>query len=137
MSNDALFTDLYELTMQAYHAERIGELAVFEVSFREMPPNRNYLVAVGFADVIDFLVNLQFQAVDLEYLRTQREFSSGFLEYLKSLVFRQFENGQMVGDVIGLYVEPLPGPPLPQPLRSNRNAQRVSLEESRQRLLEI
>ena len=35
--NRALFTDLYELTMaQAYQAERMDQLAVFELAFREM-----------------------------------------------------------------------------------------------------
>src|SRR5579863_5970848 len=44
----ALFTDLYELTMaQAYWAEHMDEVAVFELAFRQMPSNRNYIVVDG------------------------------------------------------------------------------------------
>ena len=56
MCNRALFTDLYELTMaQAYQAEGMDQFAVFELAFREMPQNRNYIVAAGFQDVLGFL----------------------------------------------------------------------------------
>jgi nicotinate phosphoribosyltransferase len=84
----ALFTDLYELTMaQAYLAERMEELAVFELTFRKMPPNRNYIVAAGFADVVDFLSGLRFTAADLDYLRSHKEFSPAFLGFLAALRF--------------------------------------------------
>ena len=50
MCNQALFTDLYELTMaQAYPAEHMDQMAVFELAFRKMPANRNYIVAAGIA----------------------------------------------------------------------------------------
>lgn len=84
----ALFTDLYELTMaQAYHAECMDQLAVFELAFRAMPQNRNYIVAAGFDDVLDFLVHFRFTAGDLDCLRGRREFSGEFLQWLKDLKF--------------------------------------------------
>jgi nicotinate phosphoribosyltransferase len=83
-----LFTDLYELTMaQAYHVEHMNELAVFELAYRELPPNRNYIVAVGFDDVADFLMHFRFTASDLEYLRNRPEFSPDFLKCLENLRF--------------------------------------------------
>ena len=84
----ALFTDLYELTMaQAYQAERMDKMAVFELSFRELPKNRNYIVAAGFEDVVDYLADFQFTADELEYLRQRGEFSEDFLKELEHLRF--------------------------------------------------
>jgi nicotinate phosphoribosyltransferase len=84
----ALFTDLYELTMaQAYHAEHMDQLAVFELVFREMPPARNYIVAAGFADVLEFLTQFRFTDDELDYLRSYQEFSREFLEQLAALRF--------------------------------------------------
>ena len=55
MKTSALFTDLYELTMaQAYAAERMDQLAVFELAFRKMPGNRNYIVAAVSAMLLTF-----------------------------------------------------------------------------------
>ena len=84
----ALFTDLYELTMaQAYYAEQMDQLAVFELAFRDMPRNRNYIVAAGFADVLEFLIDLRFTDDELDYLRSYKEFSQAFLERLATLRF--------------------------------------------------
>ncbi|HEY6341888.1 MAG TPA: hypothetical protein VIY49_10385 [Bryobacteraceae bacterium] len=44
MTSSALFTDLYELTMaQVYAAERVDQTAVFELTFRKMPPTATIL----------------------------------------------------------------------------------------------
>jgi nicotinate phosphoribosyltransferase len=88
MKASALFTDLYELTMaQAYAAENMNQLAVFELTFRKMPPNRNYIVAAGIGDVLDFLSSFRFAAEELEYLRRRGEFSAAFIERLENLRF--------------------------------------------------
>jgi nicotinate phosphoribosyltransferase len=84
----ALFTDLYELAMaQAYDAEGMEEPATFELFFREMPAERNYFIAAGLDDVLTYLEGLRFTEDDLAYLRRQGQFSSGFLDRLKSLRF--------------------------------------------------
>jgi nicotinate phosphoribosyltransferase len=72
---------------QAYQAERMDQLAVFELAFREMPRNRNYIIAAGFADVVEFLRNFHFTLGDLDCLRRQRGFSRKFVERLASLRF--------------------------------------------------
>ena len=88
MCNQALFTDLYELTMaQAYQAEGMDQIAVFELAFREMPENRNYIVAAGFQDVLDFLTGFHFSAEELGYLRGIGSFSEAFLKGLERLRF--------------------------------------------------
>jgi nicotinate phosphoribosyltransferase len=84
----ALFTDLYQLTMaQAYAAEDFEKTAVFELFFREMPPTRNYFVAAGLDDVLTYLEGFRFTDDDLAYLGGLGQFSSQFLDRLKSIRF--------------------------------------------------
>jgi len=88
MKTSALFTDLYELTMaQSYAAEHMHQVAVFELTFRKMPGSRNYIVAAGIGDVLDFLSNFRFDAEELDYLRRSQGFSEEFLGRLKDLRF--------------------------------------------------
>ncbi len=88
MNLSALFTDLYELTMaQAYASEGMRETAVFELAFRKLPRNRNYIVAAGLGDVLEFLATFHFTDEDLDYLRHIRGFSAEFLALLKTLRF--------------------------------------------------
>jgi nicotinate phosphoribosyltransferase len=52
----ALFTDLYQLTMlQAYYATGMLQPAAFELFFRQMPAHRNYILAAGLDDVLEYL----------------------------------------------------------------------------------
>lgn len=84
----ALFTDLYELTMLgAYYDEGLTGTAVFELYFRDLPANRNYVVAAGLDDVLDYLENLRFREDELEWLAGFDQFDDGFLERLGSLRF--------------------------------------------------
>jgi nicotinate phosphoribosyltransferase len=88
MKISALFTDLYELTMaQAYTAEHMNEPAVFELAFRKLPRNRNYVVAAGLGDVLEFLASLHFSDEDINYLRSSFGFPAPFLARLKALRF--------------------------------------------------
>jgi nicotinate phosphoribosyltransferase len=73
---------------QAYHAEGMGELAVFELYFRGTPPQRNYFVAAGLDAVLTSLETLCFGTGDLDYLRGLGFFSQGFLEVLGAFRFR-------------------------------------------------
>lgn len=83
-----LFVDLYELTMaRAYVAEGMNEPAVFELFFRELPPTRNYVLACGHTDVLDFLENLRFEENEIEYLRGRKDFPEEFLDYLSRFQF--------------------------------------------------
>ena len=84
----ALLVDLYELTMAAsYHAEGMNGPASFELFFRELPPVRNYLVACGLEEALDYLSSLWFTPRDLAYLGTLGVFDAGFLAYLADLRF--------------------------------------------------
>lgn len=84
----ALFTDLYELTMaQGYIARGMTGIAVFETFFRELPPERGYIVAAGLADVIDYLEAFRFAAEDLDALYRLGVFSDELLDRLATLRF--------------------------------------------------
>lgn len=120
METSALFTDLYELTMaQAYDAENMAQLAVFELAFRKMPPHRNYIVAAGIGDVLDFLANFRFTAEELAYLRRRGEFSDPFIKRLETLRF--------TGDVYAMPEGTLvfPGEPIVQVIAPILEAQLI------------
>lgn len=87
--NAALFTDLYELTMlQAYFDEGMGEPAVFDLFFRRLPRNRNYLLACGLDDALQYLERLRFTPDAIAYLEGLKCFSRPFLDSLHSFRFR-------------------------------------------------
>ena len=59
-SNSALLTDLYQFTMaQAYLEQQMDKPAVFEFFVRRLPPSRNFLLAAGLEQVLEFLSQLQ------------------------------------------------------------------------------
>ncbi|MCM8771407.1 MAG: nicotinate phosphoribosyltransferase, partial [Candidatus Omnitrophica bacterium] len=95
IEHNALLLDLYELTMaEAYLEFKPQTQATFDLFVRDMPANRTYFVACGLEDVLDYLENLRFDALSLEYLKKQNLFSSQFLDYLKEFRFK--------GDVFAL-----------------------------------
>ncbi|MGM0553490.1 MAG: nicotinate phosphoribosyltransferase [Pseudomonadota bacterium] len=89
MTHDlALFTDLYELSMlQAYHAERMHEPAVFSLFVRRLPHRRNYLLACGLDTLLEQLEDLRFTDEDLAYLASLERFSDDFLAWLQDFRF--------------------------------------------------
>jgi nicotinate phosphoribosyltransferase len=88
----ALNTDLYELTMAAgyFAAGKADEVATFELGVRRLPERRNFLVAAGLAQAIDYLRNLQFHSDEIDYLRSLRQFRNvppEFFDFLRKLRF--------------------------------------------------
>ncbi len=88
MPAHALLTDFYELTMlQAYHAQRMNGIAVFELFVRKLPPGRNFLLAAGLAQVVEYLTDLAFTADELAWLAATGRFAPEFLATLADLSF--------------------------------------------------
>lgn len=84
----ALLVDLYELTMSAsYFAEGMTSTSTFELFFRELPRRRNFLVACGLEQALQYLETLRFSAEDCDYLRTLELFDESFIEFLSGLSF--------------------------------------------------
>lgn len=87
-STSALLTDLYELTMaQAYLEQGMDEPAVFEFFVRKLPPHRNFLMAAGLEQVLDYLSELRVTQEELAWLERSGQFSSKLLHYLETLRF--------------------------------------------------
>jgi nicotinate phosphoribosyltransferase len=88
MKTSVLLTDLYELTMlQAYFEERMNATAAFEFFVRKLPPHRNFLLAAGLEQVLDYLADLSFTADELDWLASTGRFTAGFLASLRELRF--------------------------------------------------
>lgn len=83
-----LLTDFYQLTMlQAYLAEGMQETAVFEFFVRGLPTRRNFLLAAGLDQVLDYLETLRFDEQDLAFLEAHGGFTPRFLDALRTLRF--------------------------------------------------
>jgi nicotinate phosphoribosyltransferase len=87
-SRSALLTDLYQLTMlQAYYREDMRETAVFELFVRKLPRERNFLVAAGLEQALEFLEGLAFAPDELAWLERETKLEPGFLDWLAGLRF--------------------------------------------------
>ncbi|HMM54391.1 MAG TPA: nicotinate phosphoribosyltransferase [Candidatus Desulfobacillus sp.] len=83
-----LLTDFYQLAMlQAYHERGMNETAVFEFYVRGMPENRNFLVAAGLEQVLDYLEGLRFTPQELDWLAASGRFRRDFVDALAGLRF--------------------------------------------------
>src|SRR5277367_1562634 len=86
--HSGLLTDLYELTMAAgYLQTRFDARATFELFVRHLPPHRNYLVAAGLEQGLEFLENVRFSAKEIDYLRHHpvfRHIRDEFYDYLST-----------------------------------------------------
>lgn len=87
--SDALFTDLYELTMMAGYVDAgCADIeATFDLFFRKPPGGVDLVVAAGLDPALDYLERLQFTAEDLDYLRAEATLPARFLEWLRELRF--------------------------------------------------
>jgi nicotinate phosphoribosyltransferase len=85
----ALVTDLYEFTMAAAYFEdgMAGIPAVFEVSVRSLPPQRNFLVAAGVEDALSSLESFRFPPAAIDYLASLERFDGTFLQALAGFRF--------------------------------------------------
>jgi nicotinate phosphoribosyltransferase len=83
----ALYTDLYQLTMlQAYWKEDMDAPAVFDLFVRRLR-DRNYLLACGLEQALEFLETLSFSEEAIEYLAEQEQFEDAFLDWLADFNF--------------------------------------------------
>jgi nicotinate phosphoribosyltransferase len=83
-----LLTDLYQLSMlQTYYERGMTDVAVFELFFRRLPKTRNFLIAAGLEQALQFLENLRFLPEELDWLAAQDRFSQPFLDHLAALRF--------------------------------------------------
>jgi len=87
-----LLTDLYQLTMAAgyFEAGKTHEHAAFELFVRRLPHGRNFILAAGLQQAVEYLLNLRFTSEEIAYLRKLPHFArtpSGFFDMLADLRF--------------------------------------------------
>lgn len=87
-----LLTDLYQLTMAAgyYEAGKASETATFELFFRHLPRYRNFVLAAGLEQVVQYLQDLHFEDEEIRYLKSLSQFRrtpEGFFDTLRALRF--------------------------------------------------
>jgi len=89
--HSGLLADLYELTMAAGYCETgFQARATFELSVRSLPARRNFLVAAGLEQALEFLETVRFQEGEIDYLRRHPAFArigSAFFDYLAGFRF--------------------------------------------------
>ncbi len=86
--SSALLTDLYQVTMlYGYFRHGMDAPAVFELFVRKLPPERNFLVAAGLEQLVEFLEGFRFGPEELAWVAQSRQFDSGFVDYLARLRF--------------------------------------------------
>ncbi len=87
-----LLTDLYQLTMAAGYFEsgKHQEIASFELFFRHLPRYRNFVLAAGLEQVVEYLTNLRFTGEEVRYLQSLPQFqriAPEFFDILRGLRF--------------------------------------------------
>jgi nicotinate phosphoribosyltransferase len=94
-ASSVLLIDLYQLTMlQGYYDCAFEEEAVFEFFVRKLPQCRNFLIAMGLEQVLNFLEDLRFSEDELDWLRNCGRFRKDFVDYLADFRF--------TGDVLAM-----------------------------------
>jgi nicotinate phosphoribosyltransferase len=92
----SLLTDLYQLTMSAcYVGEELDQRpASFELTVRRLPEGFGYLIAMGLAQVVDYLQHLRFTTGQIEYLRSLPLFN-----HAPSSFWTLLANAKFTGDL--------------------------------------
>ena len=92
----SLLTDLYQLTMAAcYTGEGLAQQsASFELFVRHLPNNFGYLIAMGLAQVLDYLEKFRFTPWGLEALQ-----ATGIFEDAPAQFWEILANGRFTGDL--------------------------------------
>ena len=73
-----------------FAAGKVNEKAVFELSVRRLPPNRNYLLFAGLPQLVEHLLNLKFTEEEIGYVRGLPSFRlapPAFFDYLRGFRF--------------------------------------------------
>jgi nicotinate phosphoribosyltransferase len=89
---NGLLTDLYELTMAAgyFAAGKHQETGTFEFTIRRLPRHRDFVLMAGLHRALDYLLNLSFEADEIDYLKGLPNFRNApaaFWDYLADFRF--------------------------------------------------
>ncbi|HMF34256.1 MAG TPA: nicotinate phosphoribosyltransferase, partial [Candidatus Lokiarchaeia archaeon] len=89
-----LGTDWYQITMLGgyFHHQKIHQVAVFDLFYRLLPRNRDYIIAAGLEQAVEYLTNLRFEPEAIDFIFAQPAFQNypdrdAFRAYLETLRF--------------------------------------------------
>jgi nicotinate phosphoribosyltransferase len=87
-----LLTDLYQLTMAAgyFEAGKTQDRATFELFARHLPHNRNFILAAGLAQAVEYLLGLHFTSAEIDYLRSLPQFERATPQFFEMLAGLRF-----------------------------------------------
>lgn len=87
--NLTMLTDYYELTMTGGYFENglKDQIAVFDMFFRKISDGGGFSIMAGVEQLIEYLSNLCFTEEDIYFLRSKKNFSEEFLDYLRNFKF--------------------------------------------------
>ncbi|AGT43225.1 nicotinate phosphoribosyltransferase [Treponema pedis] len=88
MTDNALFSDFYELTMaQGFWKKGNDTDTVFEMFFRSNPFKGGYSVFAGLEPLLEAIKNFHFEKEDIDWISAQGIFEKDFLDYLADFKF--------------------------------------------------
>ena len=87
--NLTMLTDFYELTMANGYLQcgMQDKIAYFDMFFRRVPDDGGFAIMAGVEQFIQYIKELRFDEEDIEYLRSKKQFSEEFLDYLRNFRF--------------------------------------------------
>ena len=87
--NLSMLMDFYELTMSNgyFVLGQKDKQVAFDMYYRKNPDNGGFVVCAGLEQFIDYIQNLKFTDVDIDYLRGRGMFDEQFLDYLRNFKF--------------------------------------------------
>ncbi|MCQ2592825.1 MAG: nicotinate phosphoribosyltransferase [Treponema sp.] len=72
---------------QGYWKQNMNHPVVFDMFFRKNPFNGGFSILAGNESLLDVLTEFRFSDSDIDFLRQQKIFEEGFLDYLKEFKF--------------------------------------------------
>ncbi len=87
--NLTMLTDFYEITMANGYFEygMSDQIGYFDMFFRSVPDDGGFAIMVGVKQLCEYIQNMKFTKEDIEFLRSKKQFSEGFLNYMENFKF--------------------------------------------------
>lgn len=82
------YAQIFVASSIMYDTGKGKETATFDVTVRDMPGKRNFLLLGGVEEMVNILLNWKYDRKFVDYLLTEKVISRKFAEYLKNFKFR-------------------------------------------------
>jgi len=82
------YAQIFVASSIMYSTGKGKETATFDLTVREMPGNRNFLLLGGIEEMINALINWKYEERFVNYLLSEKIISQKFAEYLKNFKFK-------------------------------------------------